>query len=126
MAAAAVGKKGQPVLDVLESTAQVMFRVTGYVMHFAPIGVFAAIAATLGGNGLSILFTLGKLVFLMYFGLALFVLIVVGADVVVVGDGLLLLIDLLGNLVLGGRGGGARLLGVGRCRRRGFCVGHGW
>ena len=78
VAAAAVGKKGQPVLDVLESTAQVMFRVTGYVMRFAPIGVFAAIAATIGGNGLSILFTLGKLVALMYFGLALFVLIVVG------------------------------------------------
>jgi proton glutamate symport protein len=78
VAAAAVGKKGQPVLDVLESTAQVMFRVTGYVMRFAPIGVFAAIAATIGGNGVGILFTLGKLVFLMYFGLALFVLIVVG------------------------------------------------
>jgi proton glutamate symport protein len=78
VAVAAVGKKGQPVLDVLESTAQVMFRVTGYVMRFAPIGVFAAIAATIGGNGVGILLTLGKLVFLMYFGLALFVLIVVG------------------------------------------------
>ena len=78
VAVAAVGKKGQPVLDVLESTAQVMFRVTGYVMRFAPIGVFAAIAATIGGSGLSILLTLGKLVALMYFGLALFVIIVVG------------------------------------------------
>ena len=36
VATAAVGKKGQPVLDVLESTAQVMFKVTGYVMRFAP------------------------------------------------------------------------------------------
>ena len=44
--------KGKPVLDVLESTAQVMFKVTGYVMAFAPIGVFAAIAATVGGKGL--------------------------------------------------------------------------
>jgi proton glutamate symport protein len=78
VAVAAVGRKGQPVLDVLESTAQVMFTVTGYVMRFAPIGVFAAIAATIGGSGLSILLTLGKLVALMYFGLALFVLIVVG------------------------------------------------
>ena len=69
---------GQPVLDVLESTAQAMFKVTGYVMAFAPIGVFAAIAATVGGKGLAILFTLGKLVALMYVGLALFVLIVVG------------------------------------------------
>ena len=47
-------------------------------MMFAPIGVFAAIAATVGGKGLGILFTLGKLVALMYLGLAIFVLIVVG------------------------------------------------
>ena len=78
VAVAAVGAKGQPVLDVLESTAQVMFKFTGYVMAFAPIGVFAAIAATVGGNGLGILLTLGKLVALMYLGLAIFVLIVVG------------------------------------------------
>src|SRR3954468_9106698 len=44
VAVAAIGSKGQPVLDVLESTAQVMFRFTNYVMMFAPIGVFAAMA----------------------------------------------------------------------------------
>ena len=69
IALAAIGPKGQPVLDVLDSTAQVMFKFTGYVMAFAPIGVFAAIAATVGGKGLAILFTLGKLVALMYLGL---------------------------------------------------------
>ena len=78
IALAAIGAKGQPVLDVLESTAQVMFKFTGYVMAFAPIGVFAAIAATVGGNGLAILFTLGKLIALMYVGLTIFVVLVVG------------------------------------------------
>src|SRR5438132_7193219 len=78
IALTAIGKKGQPVLDVLESTAQAMFKVTGYVMAFAPIGVFAAIAATVGGKGLAILLTLGKLVALMYVGLAVFALIVLG------------------------------------------------
>ena len=78
IALAAIGPKGQPVLDVLDSTAQVMFKFTGYVMAFAPIGVFAAIAATVGGKGLAILFTLGKLVALMYLGLIIFVVIVVG------------------------------------------------
>jgi proton glutamate symport protein len=75
---AAIGPKGQPVLDVLESTAQAMFKFTGYVMAFAPVGVFAAIAATVGSKGLGILFTLGKVIGLMYLGLAIFVLIVVG------------------------------------------------
>jgi proton glutamate symport protein len=78
IALAAIGARGKPVLDVLESTAQAMFKFTGYVMAFAPIGVFAAIAATVGGKGLGILFTLGKLVALMYFGLAIFALIVLG------------------------------------------------
>lgn len=77
IALASIGSKGRPVLDVLDATAQVMFRFTGYVMVFAPVGVLAAMAATVGGNGLAILVTLGKLVVLMYAGLALFVLIVV-------------------------------------------------
>ena len=75
---AAVGAKGKPVMDVLESVAQVMFKFTGYVMKFAPIGVMAAIAATVGKMGIGILFTLGKLVLLMYGGLILFALIVIG------------------------------------------------
>jgi proton glutamate symport protein len=78
IALAAIGSKGKPVLDVMESTAQAMFKFTGYVMAFAPVGVFAAIASTVGGKGLAILFTLGKLVALLYVGLIIFALIVVG------------------------------------------------
>jgi proton glutamate symport protein len=78
LAVAALGPKARPVIELLDATAQVMFRLTGYVMAFAPIGVFAAIAATVGGRGLAILLTLGKLVALMYFGLAIFVVVVVG------------------------------------------------
>lgn len=79
VALAAIGRKGEPMLHLLESLAQVMFKFTGYVMAFAPIGVFAAIAATVGSKGLGILFTLGKLVALMYIGLAILILIVVVA-----------------------------------------------
>jgi proton glutamate symport protein len=77
IALAAVGEKGRPVVELMESTAQVMFKFTAYVMAFAPVGVFAAIAATVGGKGLGILFTLGKLVALMYVGLAVVILVVV-------------------------------------------------
>jgi proton glutamate symport protein len=78
IALAAIGEKGKPVVELLESTAQVMFRFTGHVMRFAPIGVMAAIAATVGGKGLGILYTLGKLVLLMYGGLFVFAIVVVG------------------------------------------------
>ena len=77
VALAAMGASGRPVLAVVESLAHVMFKVTAYVMMFAPVGVFAAVASTVGGRGLAILLTLGKLIALMYLGLALFVLIVV-------------------------------------------------
>ena len=78
IALAAVGEKGRPVLEVLDSVAQVMFKFTGYVMLFAPIGVMAAISATVGKMGLGILLTLGKLVVLMYGGLILFAIVVIG------------------------------------------------
>jgi len=81
---AAVGPKGKPVLDVLESTAQVMFKFTGYVMAFAPIGVMAAISATVGKMGIGILITLSKLVVLMYGGLIVFAIIVVGGASVLI------------------------------------------
>jgi proton glutamate symport protein len=78
IALASIGAKGRPVVDLLESVAQAMFVVTRYVMAFAPIGVFAAIASTVGRAGLGVLFTFGKLVAVMYLGLALYALIVVG------------------------------------------------
>ena len=78
VAIAAIGAKGQPVVHVLDSTAHVMFRVTEYVMLFAPVGVFAAIASTIGGNGPFVLISLGKLIGVMYLGLVAFVVIVVG------------------------------------------------
>jgi proton glutamate symport protein len=83
VALAAIGERGAPVIALLDSVAQVMFRFTAYVMKFAPIGVMAAMAATVGGKGLAILLTLGKLVVTMYAGLILFVLVVVVTAAVV-------------------------------------------
>ena len=78
LALVAVGAKGRPVVEVLDATAHAMLKLTGYVMLCAPIGVFAAIASTVGSRGLVILITLGKLVGLMYAGLAIFLIVVVG------------------------------------------------
>jgi proton glutamate symport protein len=85
IALVAIGAKGQPLVEVLDATAHAMFRVTAYVMMFAPVGVFAAVAATVGANGLGILFTLGKLVALMYGGLVIFAIIVIGGVSLMVG-----------------------------------------
>jgi proton glutamate symport protein len=83
-ALSAIGEKGAPVVAVLDAVAHVMFRFTAYVMLFAPVGVMAAIAATVGGHGVAILVTLGKLVVVMYGALVIYVLVaVIGAAVLV-------------------------------------------
>lgn len=84
VAVASIGERGRPVFLLMESVAQAMFRVTHYVMWFAPLGVFAAIGATVGGKGITVLLALGKLVLVMYMALAIFVvLVVVGVSVIV-------------------------------------------
>lgn len=76
IAICAVGKKSQPVLDILNSTSSIMFKFTEYVMLFAPIGIFGAIAYTVGSNGIEILFNYAKIILSLYTALAVFVLIV--------------------------------------------------
>ena len=75
----AVGEKAKPVLDLLNSVSQIMFKFTEYVMMFAPLGIFGAIAYTIGSNGIIILKNYAKLICSLYFALALFVFLVVFA-----------------------------------------------
>ena len=76
LAMVAVGKAAKPVIDVLNSVSQIMFKFTEYVMYFAPLGIFGAIASTIGANGLSVLKSYFKVIGAMYFALAVFVLLV--------------------------------------------------
>ncbi|MEP6936894.1 MAG: cation:dicarboxylase symporter family transporter, partial [Chthoniobacterales bacterium] len=79
MAVSAVGEKGKPILRAMESLSQVMFKFTNYVMMFAPIGVGAAMAHTIGTQGLGVLLNLGNLILTLYLGLTIFVVLVFGA-----------------------------------------------
>ncbi|MBQ7450839.1 cation:dicarboxylase symporter family transporter [bacterium] len=76
LAACAVGEKAKPVLDFLGSVSQIMFKFTGYVMWFAPFGVFGAIATTIGHSGITILGTYLKLLGCVVLALGLFILFV--------------------------------------------------
>jgi proton glutamate symport protein len=82
-ACAAIGSKARPMVDFCESLAQVMFKFTNYVMLFAPLGVFGAMAATIGEHGLKVLFSLGKLVLTLYAAEAFFVVVVFGSVVAI-------------------------------------------
>ena len=74
LAMVAVGKAAEPVVNILNSVSQIMF--TEYVMYFAPLGIFGAIASTIGASGLSVLKSYFKVIGAMYFALAVFVLLV--------------------------------------------------
>src|SRR6266436_729024 len=66
----------KPILNFAESLTQVMFRFTNIVMYFAPIGVGAAMAYTVGHMGVAVLLPLGKLLFTAYGALITFLLFV--------------------------------------------------
>ncbi len=71
-----VGEKGKPVLNFFDGAADVMIKVTGFVMLYAPIGVFGLMAYTVAMHGLSVLLPLIKLVGVMYVACLLQILIV--------------------------------------------------
>jgi proton glutamate symport protein len=70
------GKPKEAMLGFCEGLAEVMFKFTGIVMKFAPIGIFAAIANTIGKNGIEVIWSLGKLVGTLYLALIVFILLV--------------------------------------------------
>ena len=71
-----LGPKGVPLVKLCECLAETMFKVTGIVMRYAPIGVGCAIAYTVGHGGLKVLINLACLVGTLYGALVAFVLLV--------------------------------------------------
>jgi proton glutamate symport protein len=71
-----IGEKGRPVIVWCEVLAETMFKFTNIVMHYAPIGVGAAIAYTVGHGGLGVLYNLAWLVATLYCALAVLILAV--------------------------------------------------
>jgi proton glutamate symport protein len=70
------GRPKDAMLGFCEGLAEVMFKFTAIVMKFAPIGIGAAIAVTVGHGGLGVLQNLGLLVITLYAALVVFALIV--------------------------------------------------
>jgi proton glutamate symport protein len=76
LAVTSIGEKARPVITWCESLADIMFRFTEFVMKFAPVGVGAAMANTIGHSGLGVLKNLGMLVLTLYGALVVFLLFV--------------------------------------------------
>src|SRR6476646_4499121 len=71
-----VGPKARPMIEFCESLAETMFKFTNIVMKYAPIGVAAAMAYTIGRGGFGVLYNLAWLVGTLYLALVAFYLLV--------------------------------------------------
>jgi proton glutamate symport protein len=72
LAVSAAGSKAQLIKDIADAGAEAMFKLVGFVMRFAPFGVGAAIAVTLGTHGTGVLVSLLKCVGALYASLIVF------------------------------------------------------
>ena len=70
---------GRAMISSIEELVHVMIKITDYVMLFAPLGVFAAVAATITVQGLGVLRTYATFIASFYFGLATLWLVLIAA-----------------------------------------------
>jgi aerobic C4-dicarboxylate transport protein len=88
-ALSSAGPRGKPLVDLVDSLTQAVFRIVAIVMKFAPIGAFGAMAFTVGKYGIASLGPLAKLILTFYVTSILFVLVVMGGVAWMAGFGII-------------------------------------
>ena len=76
IALAAIGEKGKSVTRALDAISEVMFKIVGYVMTFAPYAVFGSVAAVIASKGIGVLGGYLYLIVCFFATLAFFIVIV--------------------------------------------------
>jgi Na+/H+-dicarboxylate symporter len=96
------GHKVKSLLKTTEEVVHVMLQVTDYVMRFAPVGVFAAVAAVITTQGLGILLVYGRYMGSFFLALATLWLVVISAGYFVLGKDVFRLLKLIrGPMLIG-------------------------
>lgn len=85
VALSAIGERGAPLVRGADALAEMMLQVTGYVMRYAPIAVFAALANVVAQSGLGILNTYLTLLVEFYASLVILWVILLGIGAVFLG-----------------------------------------
>jgi Na+/H+-dicarboxylate symporter len=84
-AMAALGERARTLIDTLDAVSHVMLKVTAYVMLFAPLAVFGALASTVAAQGLRIVGVYGVLVGEFYLGLIILGIVLIALGAMVLG-----------------------------------------
>ena len=85
IAMAGMGEKAKPIIKAFDTIAHIVLKMVGYVMAFAPLGVFGAIAAVIASRGLDILIVYGKYFGAFLAGIAALWIVLVAAGVFFLG-----------------------------------------
>lgn len=78
LAVAMLGERGRPVANLVHQLSHVFFKIIGFIVRLAPLGVLGAVAFTVGKYGVGTLGKLGMLVLLFYVTCFIFVIVVLG------------------------------------------------
>ena len=78
-------EKGQVFIDFFDGLAEIMYKVTSYVMAYAPIGVFGLITPVVVNHGLSVLLPLAKVIAAVYIGCIIHAVVVYSGAVKIFG-----------------------------------------
>lgn len=100
VAAASIGELAKPVIHAIDVMAQIILKVTGYVMNFAPLAVFGAMAAIIAKQGIGILKTYSIFIGEFYFGLILLWIFLILAGSLFVGKRVIHLIKRMKEPIL--------------------------
>lgn len=92
VALSAIGEKGAPLVRGADALAEMMLQITGYVMRYAPVAVFGAIANVVAASGLEILKTYVELLLEFYASLLILWVILLGIGAIFLGKRIVTLI----------------------------------
>ena len=100
VAAASMGEKAKPIIKALDSFSHIILKIVGYVMNFAPIGVFGALCAVVASKGLGIFQF--YIIYFIYFliGIAILWLILVSVGYFILGKRMTTLLQAISNPLL--------------------------
>ena len=100
VAAASMGEKAKPIIKALDSFSHIILKIVGYVMNFAPIGVFGALCAVVASKGLGIFQF--YIIYFLYFliGIAVLWVILVGVGYLILGKRMTTLLQAISNPLL--------------------------
>lgn len=100
VAMTALGEKAKSLIKTLDVVSHVILKMVGYVMNFAPIGVFGAIAAVIATRGSKVIFFYRDYYFSFLLGILILWIILLLAGYLILGNRLFRLIKRIASPML--------------------------